>query len=396
MSNRSRSRARPALRVPALAALAVAFAVGSGSPSFGSARPTARAGCDGSWSRIRNPQFGSDQLSGVAASSSSDAWAVGSSGGSGHEHVVVQHWNGSAWSEVPAPSPAPRTALAGVAEIAPSDVWSVGFTQDVEQPIAEHWDGTSWTIVPTPGSSKVTFLYGVAGTGSDDVWAVGQYYPDFGVSSVLTMHWDGSNWSVVPAPNPSGAQAAGLSSVAALSPTDVWAVGSFTVPESGSLGSTLIEHWDGSAWTIVPSPNVDVYGSFLKGVAATSTGDVWAVGYYENAGLRGKTLVERWDGAAWTVVDSPNKGKSGTSVLSAVTAGTGGQAWAAGYHVTSYSGYSTLVERFDGSAWVLQHSANPGAGSFQLLNGIAVTSGGQGWTVGQVEEQSLIERACGL
>ncbi len=396
MSNGSRRKVGPAPRIGALLALVAAFAVASGSPSSGSARPAGRTVCDGSWSRIRNPQFGSDQLSGVAASSSSDAWAVGSSGGSGHEHAVIQHWNGSAWSETPAPSPAPRTALAGVAEIGLADVWAVGFTQDVEQPIAEHWDGTSWSVVPTPGPSKVTFLYGVTGTGPDDVWAVGQYYPDFSVSSVLTMHWDGSTWSVVPAPNPNGAQAAGLSSVAALSPSDVWAVGSFTVPESGTAASTLTEHWDGSAWAIVPSPNVDVYGSFLRGVAAAGTGDVWAVGYYENAGLRGKTLVERWDGEAWAVVDSPNKGATGTSILSAVTTGPGGQSWAAGYHVTSYSGYSTLVERFDGSAWVLQHSASPGAGEFQLLSGIAVTSDGYGWAVGQVGDQSLIEQACGL
>jgi hypothetical protein len=45
------------------------------------------------------------------------------------------------------------------------------------------------------------------------------------------------------------------------------------------VSHTLIEHWNGSAWTIVPSPNVGSGNNSLAAVAARSANDVWAVGY---------------------------------------------------------------------------------------------------------------------
>src|SRR5437867_209248 len=62
-----------------------------------------------------------------------------------------------------------------------------------------------------------------------------------------------------------------LVGVDAVAANDVWAVGSFS-------GGTLTLQWIGSAWSIVPSPNVKGYDSQLSGVAAISSNDVWAVG----------------------------------------------------------------------------------------------------------------------
>src|SRR5689334_3789544 len=56
--------------------------------------------------------------------------------------------------------------------------------------------GLAWQIVPT---SNATALYGVAAVTATDVWAVGQDYT--AGSLTLTMHWNGSAWSVVPSPN---------------------------------------------------------------------------------------------------------------------------------------------------------------------------------------------------
>src|SRR5258705_2268609 len=58
-------------------------------------------------------------------------------------------------------------------------------------------------------------------------------------------------WSVVPGPNPNGNS--GLSSVAAVSANDVWAVG--TSGSQRSSGQTVIEHWDGTQWSVVQSPS---------------------------------------------------------------------------------------------------------------------------------------------
>ena len=72
--------------------------------------------------------------------------------------------------------------------------------------------------------------------------------------------------------------------------------------------NSLIEHWDGSAWSVVPP--ADDPGSVedvLAGVSEDGTNDVWAFGYHV-VGSRYKTLAEHWDGSSWTVVPSANGG----------------------------------------------------------------------------------------
>jgi hypothetical protein len=115
------------------------------------------------------------------------------------------------------------------------------------------------------------------------VWAVGS---NDNYTKTLVLHWDGSSWGVVSSPNsPVYGQASFLASISAVSPTDIWAVGTnaftyYTGEDTNTIYYTLFEHWDGSAWSIVPgaSTNGTTFGGGLFGVAAVSTGDVWAVG----------------------------------------------------------------------------------------------------------------------
>jgi hypothetical protein len=90
----------------------------------------------------------------------------------------------------------------------------------------------------------------------------------------------GPDWTTVPSPNP-GAYSNSLNGVAAVSSTDVWAVG-YSYDYYGGGSDSLIEHWDGTAWTTVPSPNPGTALNYLNGVAAVSSNDVWAVGYYRD------------------------------------------------------------------------------------------------------------------
>src|SRR5204862_2497516 len=112
------------------------------------------------------------------------------------------------------------------------------------------------------------------------------------VGNVLIEHWDGSAWTLQVGPQPGGLPPR-LYGVTAVSATDVWAVG------GGPYGDTFIDHFDGSAWSIVPSPSVS---GALYGVAAVAPNDVWAVGG------AGHTFIEHWDGTQWSIVPSPNPG----------------------------------------------------------------------------------------
>src|SRR5579863_3391178 len=81
-------------------------------------------------------------------------------------------------------------------------------------------------------------------------------------------------WSLVYSPSTGTMDI--LYSTAAISPQDVWAVGRFI--NSQGFNQALIEHWNGKQWRLIPSPNPPSSTSYLHGIAAVSSNDVWAVG----------------------------------------------------------------------------------------------------------------------
>jgi hypothetical protein len=146
---------------------------------------------------------------------------------------------------------------------------------------------------------------------------------------------------------------------------------------TASGGKTLIEHWNGSKWSRVPSPNPrNVTGDiFLNGVAGTSASNVWAVGSY-TSGHRLKTLVEHWNGRSWKLVASPSPGSS--NLLISVTATSAHNAWAVGNYTRGKQ--TTLILHWNGRAWTKIASPSPGAVSG--LGGVAATGRSGVWAVG--------------
>ena len=325
-------------------------------------------------------------LAAVSASSATDAWAVGETR---TRKPLALHWNGTTWAQVPTPTPRGFASfLSGVTEISPTDVWAVGSAnmRSGSAALVLHWNGTSWAQVPTP-SAGIAGLSGVSAASADDVWAVGSG----GTTSretTLVLHWDGSKWTRVPSPTPPG-QVVALFAVSAVSPTDAWAVGRDL---TRTLGKTLMLHWNGTAWTQVPSPNPGVHDNQLDGVHMTSATDGWAVGFGDNSLGDGLTLVLHWDGMAWTQVPSPSFGlRNGGGQLTAVSALTGSDAWASGLFNTKGGGEGTLLLHWNGTSWtrVLAPSPSPGGatgGSF--LNGVAMVATADVWSAGGTEFDS--------
>jgi hypothetical protein len=264
--------------------------------------------------------------------------------------------------------------------VSASNVWAVGFAYagSTYVPMTEHWGGKAWKVVPTPGVSgaAAAYLYGVSADSASDAWSVG-YSSAGSTSSTLVEHWNGTAWTVVPSPNPGGAAGAYLYAVHAISATNVWAVG-YQQPSF----STLIEHWNGKAWKIVPSPNpVGSSGSWLYGVDATTANNVWAVGYWTE-GLTTSTLAERWNGTAWSVVPSPNPGGSDeVTALQAVRSQSAGNAWAVGYLYTG-SVTTPVAEHWGGRAWKAVTSPAPPGSTATSLVAVDADATTDAWAVG--------------
>ena len=65
-------------------------------------------------------------------------------------------------------------------------------------------------------------------------------------------------------------------------------VGYYNIFSSGA-GGTLVESWNGTSWSVVPSPGS---GDALNWVSCASASACMAAGYRYNANQYGKTLIE--------------------------------------------------------------------------------------------------------
>jgi hypothetical protein len=223
-------------------------------------------------------------------------------------------------------------------------------------PLAERRVGTTWNLesVESPHGSTFAGLEGVSCTG-EGCMAVGiwERYP--GRARTLAERRTDAGWSIAPTVDPPGKLAA-LSGV--FCPGRSWCVAVGNYVTVGGRSRTLIESWDGSAWSLVPSPNpAGSRHAYLNDVTCTGPTDCAAVGTYL-MGKAHRTLVERWDGSVWTVEPSadPSRARGGyllsvscTSPMSCIA--TGGQG--GNYHT------ETLAESWDGAAWTIQDTPNP-------------------------------------
>lgn len=253
-------------------------------------------------------------------------------------------------------------------------------------PLIEYWDGTSWQQQVGPNPNGRGWFGAVTAVSASDAWAVGKYSEPSG-DRALAAHWDGSSWKQVAMPTPKMADEMELNSAATISTRNVWAVG---WAHRKSAVRPLIEHWNGSAWTIVPGTALPrmTSRSMLGGVAAVSARNVWAVGSFGRFPSY-RTLVLHWNGRTWKRIPSPNpavRGRPG-ALLSGVTVASPRSVWAVGnYSSSAPSGNrisQTLVLHWNGEKWKQVRSANPGgARHFNALYGVAALGRNNVWAVG--------------
>jgi hypothetical protein len=252
--------------------------------------------------------------------------------------------------------------------------------------------GAGWSAVAAPSPEPVNTLQAITCVDSNDCWAVGHT----GDETLIERYASGS-WTYVSSPNPPSEPQPELTGVSCVSLDDCWAVG-WGQP-SGSQGyQTLIEHYTGSAWTIVASPNSsDASSNILNGIACATASECWAVGGAQSTG----PLIEQYNGSSWSV--DTNVAASGpASSLNAVTCDAGDSCWAVGVHdTTNDSETQSLIEHFDGTGWTPVSSPNPigGATGENYLYGVTCDTGNECWAVGHSDYfvgadygWSLIER----
>jgi hypothetical protein len=309
---------------------------------------TVPASAQTGWTVVTPPAgTAGDELTGSYALSNTDAWVVGYNGNTstGPEHPVVLNWNGTAWSSVSTPTPSgstPDWGFESVAASSTSNAWAVGEQSagtKVHHSLYEHWNGTAWSVVSGPNEGVLTAVLDFSPTNAwafadfsvlhwngtawsvvsravpalqvsadrpDDIWGI--YRND------MVTHYNGTSWTTYTLSAPSGTPI--FEGVAALSPTDVYVAGATT------SGVPILERFNGTSWRVVTLPSsFSSYG--LNAITARSASDIWV---FSNTGSPSvPLLLANWNGSSWTTSPSPLPADSAVSIGSA--ASSPGHVW---------------------------------------------------------------------
>ncbi len=325
-----------------------------------------------SWTNVNVPSAStttSNSLNGVTCATASFCVAVGSqttaTGG-----TLIEQWNGTAWSIVTSPNQPSTTndVLNAVSCAGPSFCMAVGSTNSGT--LTATWNGTTWTVVPSPNpaGSTQTPLDSVSCLSATSCVAVGSAH--LATSTVtLVEQWNGTAWTLVSSPNPTTSNASVLIGVTCVSGSFCTAVGSAT---QGTSTVTLAESWNGSVWSIVSTPNVVVAAGssdVLNSVSCAGASFCEAVGSAADGVHVSQTLVETWTGSSWAITSSPSSSATQANVLNGVDCFSQTTCSAVGT-IGSGASASSLALAWNGSTWALVSSPNPSPGTSTSVLGV--------------------------
>jgi hypothetical protein len=214
--------------------------------------------------------------SAVVALRKHDAWVFGGTNPGGAGSPAAEHWNGTRWQSSPLPSGLSDFIVAADASSA-SNVWAVG------DGYALRWNGTKWSVMKKwPQSGQLT---SVAAISPADVWVFGAS-PFSGEFSLGAWHFNGRAWI----------RATGLASsiyrASAVARHDIWAI------TAGPRGGA-VAHYNGHAWQWVRSAAAALANTQLDDVLAVSRTSVWVSGTSPANGANGRLVLAHWDGSRW-------------------------------------------------------------------------------------------------
>ena len=335
----------------------------------------------------------SGRSAGVSCVGSTMCMSVGAfMNSTGKQRALAQVWNGSTWAvkTVPTPVGATNTRLAAVSCTAADACTAVGSYSLPPGPdggardqyaLVVRWDGAAWTrqSVPRPSGTTKSYLNGVSCTATGGCKAVGGYRNGSVQSGTLAEHWDGTTWRVVPTPNPAGATFSGLNGISCVGANCI-AVGGSTSGSGGQSTQPISMRFNGTSWTLKPvAKPAGTALAGLNGVSCTAITACTAVGGSSTGSdCVGTPPGMRWNGTSWTEQATAAKpGRVQRRELTAVSCTVSTKCTAVGPEMDSDpNGHNPLVERWDGATWTTQPAPKPAGRYSAWFNGISCTGGG--------------------
>ena len=331
------------------------------------------------WRVEPSPSPGGTQsiLYGVSASSATNAWAVGCYNVSDpcqSSRALIEHYDGTSWQQTDFRQPGASGTLYGVKATSATNAWAVGswVKNGHQDALIEHNDGTGWSYQPSVSyKRRHNALYGVAASSASNAWAVGGALKGSSDYVPIVEHFDGSAWSLNPPTTPG--RGASLNSVTIAAANDVWVAGWY-LDKGGE--HALLERWDGTDWFayVFSDPT-----SYFSDISATSPTDVWAVG-----SEGGAPFVLHFDGGNWRPISPPPLPQESLHGVKAFS----GDVWVVGSWNPA-GNRVTLIYRFHNNVWT--HVASPNVDSTNELFAVGGTSSTNLFAVGYDEGTSSLD-----
>jgi hypothetical protein len=313
---------------------------------------------DGStWSQVTDPSFSASSrtnLSGVSASSPSDAWVVGSTGTPNHTiSTFTSHWDGHSWTTVASPNPAGSlNDLTKVVSVSPSDAWAMGYTSDSpggsSHDMVLHWDGQRWSVALRVRALSTVSQVKDLTADAHNVWLLQIVATRTGGYRIL--HYNGHKWSVA-----KRWLCCNLTGISARSPRSIFTVGILLpISPTSDRFHAIDWHYNGKKW--LSSQNSTIRSNLFS-VSADSVKDAWAAGWViSNCSgaiktcLTQDTLIAHFNGHRWIRVPSPNP--DAANQLSSISADSPTDVWAVGLTGDRFGSYTKpLVLHYNGTSW---------------------------------------------
>jgi len=246
-------------------------------------------------------------------------------------------------------------------------------------------DQVRWTGEPIPVTDAS--LFNAIQLDQHTTWAYGARVPDLGLAPLLLAKddRDGRGWTAASTGPVAGRGR--INSISAVSASDVWLVGDFDTITGGIVAG----HWNGAGWRAVTVPAPDkTYGGGLLSVSAHASDDVWASGWADILDSREpdpnkpggwldvthrEPLLAYWNGKTWQRTQLPGT----ASTLSAVTAVSRDDVWAAGYSKED----QPVLLHFDGRTWSTAPAPRY-AGPYGEFYSLAANGPDDVWAVGRI------------
>jgi hypothetical protein len=238
--------------------------------------------------------------------------------------------------------------------------------------------GAKWRVEssPNPTGSVGSYLSSVSCDKDGDCMAVGTYFTTFnpppGIQYTLAEQWSGASWAIVPTPPISGVDNALLSGVSCVNPDSCMAVGYTVTTPDNPVVRALVESWNGTSWSILPTPlPTGGTGSTLSGVWCGASKACVAVGALSKKN-NDVPLAESWNGSAWSILNAPNPHAENGSSFSAIDCVTTSKCEVTGDYDYADVAQSLIAYSYVGTTWTAQKQKNPrGQGESNSNNGVS-------------------------